>query len=214
MRIVSINVGRPREVAWNGRTVLTSIWKDPAAGPIRVGALNLAGDEQSDLGVHGGPDKAVYAYPSENYPWWRAELPGVELPWGIFGENLTTEGLSEEAVCIGDRLLAGNAEFEVTQPRMPCFKLGLRFGRTDMVRRFRHSGRNGFYLRVLREGEIRSGDAIHHSAGPGARMSVREIAALYTAQQAAVDVLRRAASLPGLSDVWREEFLKKAERRS
>jgi MOSC domain-containing protein YiiM len=212
-RIVSINVGRPRAVSWNGKSVLTSIWKEPVAGPVRVGAQNLAGDEQSDLAVHGGRDKAVYAYPSEHYAWWRRELPGLELPWGAFGENLTTGGLSEESVQIGDRLSVGGAEFEVTQPRMPCFKLGIRFGRSDMVRRFQKSGRHGFYLRVLREGEIRAGDAIALSPPEPPRMSVRDIAALYTAKAPEEELLLRAVSLPGLSDAWREEFKKKVECR-
>lgn len=213
MQLISVNVGTPREVAWNGRTVLTSIWKSPVAGPVQVGATNLDGDRQSDLGVHGGRDKSVYAYPSEHYAWWRGELPGVELPWGAFGENLSTAGLDETSVCIGDRIEIGGALFEVTQPRMPCFKLGLRFGRADMVKRFQHSGRHGFYLRVLRTGTIRAGDAIRLLPAVEPRMPVREIAALYTSKEPEAARLRLALSLPGLSDAWREELLEKAEGR-
>ena len=145
MRVVSLNVGLPREMEWHGRTVRTSIFKTPADRRLRVTTLNLEGDQQSDLSVHGGVAKAVYAYPSEHYEYWRRELPQADLPWGVFGENLTTEGLLEEDVRIGDRLRVGSAEFVVTQPRMPCFKLGIRFGRPDIVKRFLHSGRTGFY---------------------------------------------------------------------
>src|SRR3989475_5271479 len=160
MKLLSVNVGLPREIEWRGKLVRTSIFKAPVPGRVRVAALNLENDEQSDLSVHGGVDKAVYAYPSEHYSFWREELPGVDLPWGMFGENFTTEGLLEEDVRIGDRLQVGSAEFVVTQPRMPCYKLGIRFGRDDMVKRFLQSGRTGFYLAVLREGEAVSGAPI------------------------------------------------------
>jgi MOSC domain-containing protein YiiM len=175
VKLVSINVGRPREVEWRGKMVRTSIFKAPVGGAVRVSKLNLAGDEQSDLSVHGGADKAVYAYPCEHYELWRAELPGVELPWGAFGENLTTAGLDEESVQIGDRLRIGSAELEVTQPRLPCFKLGIRFGRADMVKRFQRSGRSGFYFRVLREGEIARGDPIELVSAARSGVSVAEI---------------------------------------
>ena len=136
MRIVSLNVGLPREIEWHDRTVRTSIFKTPVDRRLRVTTLNLEGDQQSDLSVHGGVDKAVYAYPSEHYPYWRRELPQTDFPWGVFGENLTIEGLLEENVRIGDHLRVGSAEFVVTQPRMPCFKLGIRFGRPDILKRF------------------------------------------------------------------------------
>lgn len=160
MRIVAISVGAPREVRWKGEVVRTSIFKTPVAGPVRARRLNLEGDEQSDLEVHGGEEKAVYAYPAEHYEFWRRELPGVDLPWGAFGENFTVEGLLEEDVRIGDRLLAGTAQFAVTEPRMPCYKLGLRFGDPRMVRRFLKSGRSGFYLSVTQEGDVSPGQAI------------------------------------------------------
>ncbi len=142
---------------------------------VRVAATNVAGDEQSDLSVHGGIDKAVYAYPSEHYAFWRKELPGMEFPWAAFGENLTTEGLLEDKVHIGDRFRAGSAEFVVTQPRMPCFKLAIRFNRPDMVKRFQRSGRSGFYLAVLREGDIAAGDVIELVAGNDQQSSVADV---------------------------------------
>jgi MOSC domain-containing protein YiiM len=206
MKLVSINVGRPRDVEWRGKTVRTSIFKNPVKGPVEVHKLNLAGDEQADLTVHGGTDKAVYAYPSEHYAYWRDQLPEIEFPWGAFGENLTTEGLSENSVRIGDRLTIGSGEFLVTQPRLPCFKLGVRFGRPDMVKRFHRSGRTGFYLAVVREGLISPGDPIQvlSEAQPG--VTVADIARLYTAGEADQDLLRRASKVAALPDAWREYF--------
>src|SRR5881275_3324329 len=160
MKFLSVNVGLPRELEWKGKVVRTSIFKAPVTGRVRVAKLNVEGDQQSDLTVHGGIDKAVYAYPSEHFAFWRTELPGMDLPWGVFGENFTTTGLLEESLHIGDRLRIGSAEFVVTQPRMPCFKLGIRFNRADMVKRFLKSGRSGFYLRVIQEGDVGVGDAI------------------------------------------------------
>ena len=144
MRMLSVNVGLPREVEWRNEPVTTAIHKAAVSGPVRVRRLNLDGDRQADLSVHGGPDKAVYVYPSEHYPFWKEELPGVALPWGAFGENLTVEGVNETAVRVGDVLRAGTAEFIVTQPRLPCYKLNIRFQRPDMVKRFLRSGRTGF----------------------------------------------------------------------
>jgi MOSC domain-containing protein YiiM len=177
LKLVSVSVGRPREVEWDGEKVLTSIFKEPVAGRVRVRRLNIEGDEQSDLEVHGGTEKAVYAYPAEHYAFWRNELPGVELPWGAFGENLTTEGLLEDRVHIGDRLRAGSAEFIVTEPRMPCYKLAIRFGRADIVKRFMKSGRTGFYLAVLKEGEVGAGDAIEPSGFDQHRISIAAVVA-------------------------------------
>lgn len=206
MNLVSVNIGRPREVEWRGKTVRTSIFKDPVTGPVQVQKLNLAGDEQSDLAVHGGPDKAAYAYPSEHYAYWREQLPGTEFPWGTFGENLTTEGLSEDTVRIGDRLIVGSAEFLVTQPRLPCFKLGVRFGRPDMVKRFQRSGRSGFYLAVLREGVISTGDSIHLISAEQSSVTVGNIVRLYTADDGEQELLRRASELDALPESWREYF--------
>src|SRR6266567_6630488 len=178
MKLLSVNVGLPREIEWKGKIVRTSIFKAAVPGRVRVAKLNLEGDQQSDLSVHGGVDKAVYAYPSEHYPFWRRELPGMDLPWGVFGENLTTEGLLEETLHIGDRLRVGSSEFLVTQPRMPCFKLGIRFGRPDIVKQFLQSGRSGFYLAVEREGEVGPGDAIERLARPEQRLTVADVVTL------------------------------------
>src|SRR4051794_30148819 len=157
VKIVSLNVGEPGEVQWQGRIVTTGIFKEPVTGRVMMRRLNLDGDGQADLTVHGGVDKAVYAYPFEHYPFWRAELPGIDLPWGMFGENLTTEGLFEDSVFVGDRFQIGEAEGVVTQPRLPCYKLGIKFGRADMVKRFLGSRRTGFYLAVAREGMVAAG---------------------------------------------------------
>ena len=206
MKLVSISVGGPRQVEWRGKTVRTSIFKDPVAGPVRVQKLNLAGDEQSDLSVHGGVDKAVYAYPSEHYAYWCEQLPEMKLPWGSFGENLTIEGLNEKTLQIGDRLSIGSAEFVVTQPRLPCFKLGVRFGRPDMVKRFQKSGRTGFYLAVLQEGVISAGDSIQVVSVGQPSVSVAEVARLYTADEAEQELLRQASELAALPEDWREYF--------
>jgi len=209
MKLVSVNVGLPREADWHGRSVRTSIWKNPVEGPVRVGALNLEGDKQSDLSVHGGADKAVYAYPSEHYSYWRRELPSMELPWGAFGENFTTQGLLEEKVHIGDRFRIGSAEFVVTQPRMPCFKLGIRFGRPDMVKRFLRSGRTGFYLSVLHEGQVAAGNSIDYVAGEKAGVAVSDIVSLYTTDAENQELLRQVSQLPALPEQWRDYFRKR-----
>jgi MOSC domain-containing protein YiiM len=165
LKIVSVNVGKPRDLVARGRAVSSGIFKAPVAGRVVVRRLNLDGDEQADLRVHGGQNKAVYVYPSEHYAFWREDLPGIEFSWGMFGENLTIEGLLENDVRTGDRLAIGSAEFRVTRPRMPCFKLALRFERRDMVKRFLHSGRTGWYLAVVREGDVGAGDNVTHTPG-------------------------------------------------
>jgi MOSC domain-containing protein YiiM len=189
--------------------VLTSIWKSPTEGRGPVGKVNLQGDKQSDLSVHGGPEKAVYAYPSEHYAFWRAELPDFELGWGSFGENLTTEGVLESQVMIGDQIEIGSAQFLVTQPRMPCFKLAIRFGRDDMVKRFLQSGRTGFYLAVLREGEVAAGDAIDFTLRDGHGLSVADVAQLYARDSDNQALLRRAIEAPALPESWRDYFRKR-----
>ena len=206
MKLLSVNVGLPREVEWRGKTVRTSIFKAPVSGRVRVQRLNLQGDQQSDLSVHGGSDKAIYAYPSEHYAFWRTELPDTDLPWGAFGENFTIESLLEDRVCIGDHVRCGSAEFVVTQPRMPCFKLGIRFNRPDMVKRFQRSGRTGFYLAVLREGEVTAGDPLELIASHQDRVSVADIARMFTADAADQELLRRASELPALPEGWRDHF--------
>jgi MOSC domain-containing protein YiiM len=207
VKILSVNVGLPREVEWRGKAVRTSIFKSPVAGRVKVTKLNIAGDKQSDLSVHGGADKAVYVYPAGHYGFWRAEVPGVELSWGAFGENLTVEGaLDEGRVQIGDRFRAGSAEFIVTQPRMPCFKLGIRFNRPDMVKRFLHSRRTGFYLAVTREGELGAGDPFDLIAKGDGGVSVADIVELYAADATNQELLRKATQLSALPESWREYF--------
>ena len=206
MKLLSINVGLPREVEWRGKFVRTSIFKAPVPGRVRVMRLNLQGDQQSDLSVHGGADKAIYAYPSEHYAFWRKEFPGLDFPWGAFGENLTTEGLLEDKVQVGDRFRAGSAEFIVTQPRMPCFKLGIRFNRPDMLKRFLRSGRTGFYLAVLREGDVAAGDAFDLVAQDDNHVTVADVVGLYTADAANQELLRRASELSALPESWRQYF--------
>ena len=209
MKLLSVNVGLPREIEWQGKRVRTSIFKSASAGHVRVMTLNVEGDEQSDLSVHGGVHKAVYPFPSEHYPFWREEVPGVDLPLGTFGENFTTEGLFEEAVHIGDRFRVGSAEFIVTQPRLPCFKLGIRFGRQEMVKRFLRSGRTGFYLAVLEEGLVTAGDSIELLARDEHGVTVADIVNLYTAGATNQDLLQRASALPALPTDWRDHFRKR-----
>ena len=206
MRLISVNVGRPRQVTWRGRSVRTSIWKSPVDGEVRVATLNLAGDEQSDLSVHGGADKAVYVYPSEHYAYWRDDLPGLDLSWGAFGENFTTEGVLEEQVRIGDHLRVGSAEFVVTQPRMPCFKLEIRFDRPDMVKRFLRARRSGFYLAVRREGSVIAGDSIELVGREEHGVTVADIVNLYTLDSENQELLRRAVALRALPPSWRDYF--------
>ena len=209
MKLLSVNVGLPREIEWNGKIIRTSIFKAPVPGRVRVAKLNLEGDQQSDLSVHGGIDKAVYAYPSEHYPFWRRELPSMDLPWGAFGENFTTEGLIEETIHIGDRLWVGSAEFVVTQPRMPCFKLGIRLGRSDIVKRFLQSGRSGFYFAVLREGEVTAGDSIELLERDEHGITVTDVVNLYRRDATNQDLLRRVSELPSLAKSWRDYFRKR-----
>jgi MOSC domain-containing protein YiiM len=209
VKLVAIHVGGPRDVPWQGRTVRTSIFKTPVSRRVQVARVNVEGDEQSDLSVHGGPGKAVYAYPAEHYPFWRRELPDAELTWGAFGENFTTEGLLEEEVWIGDRYRVGTAELAVTQPRMPCYKLGIRFGRADMVKRFLQSRRSGFYFAVEREGEVGAGDAIDLVARSERRLTVTDVVTLYASDSANQPLLENASNHPSLPAAWREYFRKR-----
>ena len=206
MRIISVNVGLPRQVTWQGRAITTGIFKEPVAGRVAVRALNLDGDRQADLTVHGGREKAVYAYPAEHYAYWRAALPGVALEHGAFGENLTTEGLLEDDVQVGDRFRVGSAELVVTQPRLPCYKLAARFQRADIVKRFLASRRTGFYLAVAREGEVAAGDAIERVARDGAGLSVALVTQLYVGEDDDRGALRRAAGAAALPASWRAHF--------
>ena len=214
MKLVSVNVGLPREVSYKGKTVKTGIFKEPVGGRIRVRRLNLEGDRQADMSVHGGPSKAVYVYPSEHYGYWRQELPGMDLPWGMFGENFTKEGLREDQVNIGDRFRIGSAEVMATEPRLPCYKLGVKFGREDIVKRFLQSGRTGFYVAVLREGEVGAGDGIERIGRDANTLTVPDITRLYVNRnysQADLELLHRAAALEALPESWRSYFAEKIQ---
>ena len=209
MRVASLNVGLPREVDWQGRRVRTGIFKAPVAGRVALRRHNLAGDAQADLTVHGGRDKAVYAYPVEHYDFWREQLPGRELPFGVFGENLTTEGLREDEVCVGDEFLIGTARLVVTQPRMPCYKLGLRFGDPAMPKWFVAARRPGIYFAVAGEGEIGPGDAIERVRRDENGVTVADVLRLIVEEKGDGELLRRALRVPALADVWRREFLER-----
>jgi MOSC domain-containing protein YiiM len=209
MKLISVNVGLPRDITVGGKIVRTSIWKYPVEGKVHVSTLNLDGDQQSDLSVHGGVDKAVYLYPSEHYSYWRAQLPDAELPWGAFGENFTTEGVLEDHTKIGDHIRVGSAEFVVTQPRMPCFKLGIRFNRRDMVKRFLQSKRTGFYLAVIREGDVEKNDAIEFTERQENGVTIADIVNLYSVDSQNQELLRRATELAALPQSWKDYFRKR-----
>jgi MOSC domain-containing protein YiiM len=228
MKIVSLNVGLPREVSWHGRSVTTGIFKEPVAGRVMMRKLNLDGDRQADLAVHGGEYKAVYCYPVEHYRYWKKELPQRELPMGMFGENFTTEGMLENELHLGDRFSVGSgfvltnpevkmgsAEVVVTQPRLPCYKLGVRFAADDMVKRFLASGRTGFYLAVTREGEVGAGDEIAVIARDANAVPVSEITRLYVAKRFGpedLDSLRRAMKIEALPGYWKGYFQERMQK--
>jgi MOSC domain-containing protein YiiM len=206
MRIVAVSVGLPREVTWKGQTVTTGIFKAPVDGPVALRRHNLEGDQQADLSVHGGPTKAVYLYPSQHYDFWRNELADDELAWGSFGENLTVEGVDEESVCIGDEFRAGSARMVVTEPRMPCYKLSIRFNRADMVKRFLASRRTGFYFGVVEEGMVEAGDHLERVVEHPARLRVADVTRLYTTERTNEELMRKAIAVAALPDKWRIFF--------
>lgn len=215
MKLISVNCGLPREVPWNGATATTSIWKEPVAGRVALRTFNLDGDRQSDLRVHGGRHKAVYCYPVAHYGYWKVELPGRSLPPGVFGENFTIESPLEDSVHIGDRFSIGSAEVVVTQPRLPCYKLGIRFGSDEMVKRFLDSGRTGFYLAVMREGDVGAGDDVVLSDLDPNSIPVSEITRLYIAKEYSAEdarQVRRILRLEALPDSWKEYFQEKMNR--
>jgi len=211
-RILSVNVGLPREVLWKGEAVMTGIFKEPVQGRVKMRTHNLDGDRQADPSVHGGAEKAVYAYPSEHHDFWRREFADIMLPWGMFGENFTTEGLKEEEVNIGDRFRIGSGEVIVTGPRMPCLKLALKFGRDDMVKRFLASGRTGFYLAVDREGEVEAGDEVLRIERDAAGVTVADITRLYSRDKDNLELLERAMTVEALPEGWRKHFRRQMER--
>jgi MOSC domain-containing protein YiiM len=222
MKLVSVNTGMPREVKWHGRTVTTGIFKEAVEGRVALRRLNLDGDRQADLTVHGGKHKAVYCYPLAHYEYWKkefagqktgglAEWAGRELPMGLFGENFTIdgEGSLEESVHLGDRFSVGTAVVAVTQPRLPCYKLGVRFGSDDMVKRFLASGRTGFYVMVVREGEVGAGDEMKLMAREANGVKVSEITRLYVVKtygEAEIHAVRRALRVEELPESWKEYF--------
>jgi MOSC domain-containing protein YiiM len=212
MKVISVNVGLPREVTYKSKTITTGIFKEPVEGRARLRRLNLDGDRQADLSVHGGPSKAVYAYPIEHYEYWREQLPDVDLPWGMFGENLTVEGLREDRVNIGDRFRIGSAHVMVTEPRLPCYKLAAKFGRDDIIKRFLHSGRTGFYFAVLQEGEVGAGDDITVVSRDENAITVADITRLYVHEKDDVSTLRRAVQVEALPESWRGYFRKRIEK--
>lgn len=212
MKLISLNVGLPRIVESNGEPVTTGIFKEPKQGPVMLRKLNLDGDRQADLTVHGGVSKAVYGYPVEHYEFWRRELPDMELPFGMFGENFTTEGMREDTLNVGDRFRIGEAELMVTEPRLPCYKLGIKFGRSDILRRFLQSRRTGFYFAVVKEGQVEAGDEIELLSRDSNNITIADITRVYAFEKDDVDTLRRAVKLEALSESWREYFQKQIHK--
>jgi MOSC domain-containing protein YiiM len=212
MKLVSVNVGLPRVVMSNGDPVSTGIFKEPVAGRVMVRTLNLDGDRQADLSVHGGPSKAVYVYPSQHYDYWKRELPEMKLPWGMFGENFTTAGVFESELNIGDKFRVGQTVVMVTEPRLPCYKLGIKFGRSDIVKRFLASERTGFYFAVLQEGEVETGDPIELIEKSEPSVRVADITRLYTREKHNVGLLRRAIEVEALPESWKSYFQKRLKK--
>ncbi len=209
MKLISLNVALPRLATWQAQTVNTGIFKQPVSGPVQLRTLNLDGDRQADLTVHGGPFKAVYAYPSEHYEFWRRELPGTQMPWGMFGENFTTEGLFETDLHIGDRLRIGSAAVMVRQPRIPCYKLGIKFRRTDILARFLRSGRSGFYFSVEQEGTVAAGDSFEFLSRAPDGIAIAEMNRLYAEDKYNRELLEKAIATPALPEDWREYLRKR-----
>jgi len=212
MQVISVNVGQPRKVLWKGQIVETGIFKEAVEGRVAVRRLNIDGDRQADLTVHGGLDKAIYAYPTEHYAFWREQFPEMELPWGMFGENLSLEGLLEDTVHIGDHFQVGSAKLMVTQPRLPCFKLGIKFGREDILRRFLVSGRTGFYFAVLEEGDVAAGDSISLLHSNEHQVMVADIVRLYREDKYNLDLIRRVVAVEALPEEWQDYFQERIEK--
>ena len=199
-RVVSVSVSRPRTIAWHGRTVTSAIWKEPVNGRVAVRSVNLAGDDQADRKAHGGPDKAVYAYALSDYRFWESELDRPLAP-GLFGENLTLDDVDVNGARIGERWQIGSALLEVSQPRVPCYKLGIRLEDPDFPRRFAAAGRPGAYLRIVREGSVETGDAVSIVYRPGHEVTVAFVARAYHADRSLVP---RLLDVPELSSSWRD----------
>jgi MOSC domain-containing protein YiiM len=215
MKVVSVNTGLPREVMWHGRIVTTGIFKQPVGGRVTLRKLNLDGDRQADLTVHGGEYKAVYCYPIAHYDYWKKQLPSRDFPLAAFGENFTTDGLLEDSVHLGDRFSVGSAEVVVTQPRLPCYKLGVRFQADDMVKRFLTSGRTGFYLAVTREGEVGAGDELRPIFRDPNAVPVSAITRLYVAKRYSdedVASVQRALQVAALPESWKGYLVGRLQR--
>jgi MOSC domain-containing protein YiiM len=207
VKLISLNVARPQLITYKGETISTGIFKKPVSGTVMLRTLNLDGDRQADLSVHGGPFKAVYGYPSEHYKYWQHELPGQDLPWGAFGENFSTEGLSEDDLHVGDRFRIGGAILMVRQLRMPCYKLVAKFKRNDMIDRFLHSSRSGFYFSVEQEGEVREGNAIELLSQNPDGITITEMNRIVAHDRYNRELLQKAVATPELPESWREYFL-------
>jgi MOSC domain-containing protein YiiM len=214
MKVLSVNVGLPRKVLFNGQTITTAIFKDPVKGPVMLRKINLDGDKQADLTVHGGADKAVYSYPAEHYDYWRKQYPNIDIIWGMFGENFTTEGLMEDTVNIGDQVQIGSAKLVATQPRMPCYKLGVRFGIMEIIRRFLSSGRPGIYFKVLKQGEVKTDDKIEIIEKDKNNVTVKDIVHLYINRDHVdnIEIMRRAIKISALPEGWKYEFQQNIEQ--
>lgn len=213
MKLISLNVARPRLAVYQGATINTGIFKKPVSGRIALRKLNLDGDRQADLTVHGGPYKAVYAYPSEHYEYWRRELPKEDLPWAMFGENFTSEGLGEDELHVGDRFRIGSSTLMVRQPRMPCYKLAAKFQRDDMIERFLRSGRSGFYFSVEEEGEVGAGDSFELISRNHDGITIAEMNRLFVMEKYNHDLLQKAIATAALPESWRENFLSRLKGR-
>jgi MOSC domain-containing protein YiiM len=206
MKIITVNVGRPRLIPWKGQIYSTGIFKDPVAGRVMLRKTNLDGDRQADLSVHGGPDRAVYGYPREHYPYWSKVLSGKELRWGSFGENFTTEGMFETEVSVGDQFRIRSAVVMARTPRIPCLKLAAKFGRDTMIKEFLNSGYSGFYFSVVEEGEIGAGDQFEFLGGETPTVRISDVNRLYVSPASDLGMLERATQVKSLPAGWREHF--------
>ena len=209
MKLISLNVALPRLATYRTQTVKTGIFKQPIPGPVELRTLNLDGDRQADLAVHGGPFKAVYGYPSEHYAFWAQELPGTQMPWGMFGENFTTEGLFESDLHIGDRLKVGTALIMLRQPRIPCYKLAVKFRRDDILARFLRSGRSGFYFSVEQEGTVQAGDSFEILSRAPEAITIAEMNHLFSDDLYNRELLDKAIATPALPEDWKDYFRKR-----
>lgn len=212
MKLTSVNVGLPREIVWQGKAIMTGILKTPVEGPVALRRHNLDGDGQADLSVHGGPTKAIYVYLTQHYSYWGDELPEIDLPWGSFGENFTIDGLDECSVNIGDAFRVGTSKVVVTEPRMPCSKLNVRFGRADMVKRFLQSQRSGFYFGVIEEGQVQKGDELELLSRHAEGLTVADVIRLYTTEKTNASLLEKAISVTALPEAWRGHFEHQLEK--